>query len=95
MGAWLASHVDVLIMAIGGGASFAALLWRGASDTQRVIGRLDMIGHRLGEVEKSAKIASDSRGKLHKRLDVVAADSDSKIQHVRERVVVLETKATV
>mgnify|MGYP003649915065 CR=1 FL=1 len=44
---------------------------------------------------RSAQIASDSRGKLHKRIDGVAADVENKIQHVRERVVVLETKATV
>ena len=94
MGEWLASHLDVLIMAIGGGASCVALLWRGASDTQRIVGRLDMVCHRLVEVERSAMIASDSRGKLHKRIDGVAADVENKIQHVRERVVVLETKAT-
>lgn len=80
-------------MMVGGAASFAALLWRGASDTQRVLSRLDMIGHRLAEVEKSVQIASVARGKLHTRIDDLAATTDSKIGEVRERVVVLETRA--
>ncbi|QDP55298.1 MAG: hypothetical protein Unbinned400contig1002_28 [Prokaryotic dsDNA virus sp.] len=95
MGSWLANHVDVLVMGVGGAASFAALLWRGASDTQKVIGRLDMVGYRLGEVEKSVQIASDSRAKLHGRIDSVSSHLDEKLVEVRGRVVVLETKVGV
>ena len=91
---WLAEHMEVILMAVGGAASFAAQLWRGASDTQRVIGRLDMIGHRLTQVERSVQIGSDSRAKLHGRIDGVAAETEQKLVEVRERVVVLETRAS-
>ena len=53
-----------------------------------------MIGHRLSEVEKSVQIGSDSRAKLHKRIDGLAAETDHKLGEVRERVVVLETRAS-
>lgn len=92
MGSWLAEHLEVVIMGAGGLFSIAALLWRGASDTQRVLGSLDMIGHRLGEVERSVQIASTSREKLHGRIDALTQDTDNKVNAVRERVVVLETR---
>lgn len=92
MSDWFASNAETVLMGLGGVASFAALLWRGASDTQKVVGRLDMVGHRLGEVEKGVRIASDSRAKLHERIDDLASHTDVRVNEVRERVVVLETK---
>lgn len=92
MSDWFSTHLDVVLMGVGGLFSFAALLWRGASDTQKVVGRLDMVGHRLGEVEKCVQIASDSRQRLHSRIDDLTAQTDVRVNEVRERVVVLETK---
>ena len=93
MMAWASQHIEAILMVVGGAFSFGALLWRGASDTQRVLSRLDMIGHRLTEAEKSVRIASQSREKLHGRIDRLAEVTDTKIGEVRERVVLLETKA--
>tara|TARA_R100000664_G_scaffold33155_1_gene49547 strand:- start:932 stop:1222 length:291 start_codon:yes stop_codon:yes gene_type:complete len=92
MADWLSGHIEVLLMFVGGLFSLGALLWRGASDTQKVIGSLTMIGHRLSEVEKSIRIASDSRAKLHSRIDDLASQTDGRVNEVRERVVVLETR---
>lgn len=95
MGDWLALHVEALFMGLACVGSFVALLWRGASDTQKVLGRLDMVVYRLGEVEKSAHIASEGRAKLHGRIDSLGSDLDGKLVEVRGRVVVLETRVGV
>jgi len=93
MGGWLAEHAEAVIMMIGGIAACVSLLWRGATDTQRVLHRLDSVAARLERVERSVDIASSARAKLHGRIDALASDTDSKLGEVRERVVVLETRA--
>ena len=89
---WLEAHLDLIVVIVGGAFSLGALLWRGAENTAQIVGRLDILAHRLGSVEKSVAIASEARGLIHKKIDRLAEQHDGKITNVRERVVVLETK---
>ena len=93
MGEWLSQHAEAVMMFAGGVVGLVSLLWRGAVNTQQVLHRIDTVDHRLERVEKSVEIASKSREKLHNRIDRLAETSDAKLGEVRERVVVLETRA--
>jgi len=95
MTGWLAEHAELVTMTIGGAASFVGLLIRGARDTQRVLHRLDTVANRLERVEKSVEIGSESRARLHSRIDGLSGEVDAKVGDVRERIVVLETRAEV